>query len=471
MSSAVNEKHQPEIDAGHEEFMLQPVPRGARRSWWSMFVIWVGFGYVPTGLIVGGQLAGSSAAGGMSFGQAILTIVIGEGLLLALTFALGYPAMKTGLNLSLICRYSYGNKGIVLPMVIMACLTLGWFASIVGMVGDIFDVTFGELTGIILFNGLSLEFVLISLFWGAVFTWSAWKGIVAIERISAPAAPFVLVVALISAVLMVSEFGGFGNVLEEAMTREGMSVGTGITIIIGAWIAGVIMGVDIFRYAKTASHVLIGAGACFILTNPLLNLIGYTGQIATGNANFISWMVSKGLVLAVLGVVLWVLALWTTNMSELYCNALYLGPAANALGVRWPRGRIVIFVGALGSLLGAFGFYSYFFADFITVLGAAFVPLAGPILADFYVVRQREYSTGAPDDLPAVRWPGIISFLIGGILGVIFQYWLPLPGDFPAGFGALIITFVLHIVLSKAMAARPEQGVVVTPGFQAPVSG
>lgn len=469
MSSTVNERHQPETDAAHEEFMLQPVPGAARRSWWSMFVIWVGFGYVPTGLIVGGQLAGSSAMGGMSFGHALLTIIIGEGLLLALTIALGYPAMKTGLNLSLICRYSYGNRGIVLPMVIMACLTLGWFASIVGMVGDIFDVAVGDLTGITLLNGLTLEFVLISLFWGAVFTWSAWKGIVAIERISAPAAPFVLVVALISAALMVSEFGGFDNVLTEAMTKDGMSIGTGVTIIIGAWIAGVIMGVDIFRYARTVSHVMIGAGACFILTNPLLNLIGYTGQIATGNANFISWMVGKGVLLASLGVVLWVLALWTTNMSELYCNALYLGPAANALGVRWPRSRIVIIVGAIGSLLGAFGFYSYFFADFITVLGAAFVPLAGPILADFYIVRRDEYRTGAPDDLPAVRWPGIVSFLIGGSLGVVFQYWMPLPGDFPAGLGAMIITFVLHIVLSKVMAGRPEQQIVTSPGFEPPV--
>lgn len=459
---------QPVVDTTQEEFMLEPVPQAARRSWWSMFVIWVGFGYVPTGLIVGGQLAGASAAGGMNFGQAAGTIALGQGLLVLLTFALGYPAMKTGFNLSLMSRYSYGNKGIVLPMVIMACLTLGWFASIVGMVGDIFDVALGDLTGVTIFNGLTLEYVLISLFWGAVFTWSAWKGIVAIERISAPAAPFVLAVAIIAAIMMVGESGGFSRVLAEAATRSGMSIGTGVTIIIGAWIAGVIMGVDIFRYAKKASHVLIGAGACFILTNPLLNLIGYTGQIATGNANFISWMVDKGVLLTILGVVLWVLALWTTNMSELYCNALYLGPAANAVGLRLPRAKIVIVVGAFGSLLGAFGFYSYFFADFITVLGAAFVPLAGPILADFYVVRRREYFSGAPDDLPALRWPGVVSFLIGAILGITFQYWFVLPGNFPAGLGALIITFALHIALSKLMAGRPEQKIVESPGFVSP---
>ena len=156
---------------GNEEFMLEPVPRGARRSWWAMFAIWVGFGYVPTGLIVGGQLAGQGGQPGMPFGQALLAIATGEGLLLALTFLLGYAAMRTGLNLSLISRISYGRKGMVLPMLIMACLTLGWFASITGMVGDIFKAALGDVTGVTVVNGLSLEYVLLCLLWGAVFTY------------------------------------------------------------------------------------------------------------------------------------------------------------------------------------------------------------------------------------------------------------------------------------------------------------
>ena len=277
---------------------------------------------------MGGQLAGQGGAEGMTFGQALLAISVGEGLLLILTFLLGLAAMRTGLNLSLISRISYGKMGMILSMLIMALLTLGWFASIVGMVGSIFDVAVGDLTGITVVNGLSLEYVLLCLFWGAVFTYSAWRGITAIETISGWAAPFVLIVALVAAVLMVGEFGGFDKVIDEASTRSGMSQGTGVTIMLGAWIAGVIMGVDIFRYAKKVTHVFIGAADCFILTNPLLNIVGYVGSISTGDSNFITWMVTKGLFLTIVGVTLWVLALWTTNMSELYCNALYVGPAA-----------------------------------------------------------------------------------------------------------------------------------------------
>ena len=139
------------------------------------------------------------------------------------------------------------------------------------------------------------------------------------------------------------------------LNESGMTPNTAVTVLIGTWIAGVIMGVDIFRYAKNAAHVLVGAAVCFVLTNPLLNVVGYLGAVATGNSDFIAWMVQKGVILTVLGVALWVLALWTTNMSELYCNALYVGPSAESLSARWPRGRIVIIVGALGSVLGALG--------------------------------------------------------------------------------------------------------------------
>ncbi|GAA1471714.1 cytosine permease [Corynebacterium felinum] len=453
-----------------EEYMLEPVPVHARRQRWSMFVIWVGFGYVPTGLIVGGQLAGQGDKPGMNFPSALFSIAVGEGLLLLLTVLLGVAAMRTGLNLSLISRISYGKKGMILPMLIMAMLTLGWFASIVGMVGSIFDVAVGDLTGITVFRGLSLEYVLLCLFWGAVFTWSAWRGIEIIERISGWAAPFVLVVAVVAAILMVSEYGGIGAVLAEASTRSGMSQGTGVTIMLGAWIAGVIMGVDIFRYAGNNKHVWVGAAACFVLTNPLLNIVGYLGAIATGDSNFITWMAVKGALLTVTGVILWVLALWTTNMSELYCNALYVGPAAESMGWRVRRGKIVIVVGTIGTIAGSLGFYSYFFADFITILGAAFVPLAGPILADYFFIRRKEYATANPNEMPPVRWPALISFVIGAVAGVIFQYWLPLPWNFPAGFAALILTFILHIVLSRVMQHRPEQQQVVSAHYDSPAA-
>ena len=118
--------------------------------------------------------------------QAFWAIFLGMGSLFLITSFLGIAAQKTGLNLSLLSRYSYGSKGFVVPMIVMALLTLGWFASILGMIGDIWGAFIGNPSGIIVFDPvkfgfegiapITLEVFLLCIIWGAVFTFTAIKG-------------------------------------------------------------------------------------------------------------------------------------------------------------------------------------------------------------------------------------------------------------------------------------------------------
>lgn len=120
-----HEKNMVTEEAVDEEYMLEAVPQNKRRSTYSQIMVWVGFGYCATGLFVGGTLAGYGGAPGLNLMDAILAIIIGEGSLLIMTAFLGIAAQKTGLNLSLISRYSYGSKGFIIPMAVMAILTFG----------------------------------------------------------------------------------------------------------------------------------------------------------------------------------------------------------------------------------------------------------------------------------------------------------------------------------------------------------
>lgn len=451
----------------HEEHMLTPVPATAKRSTLGLAAVWVGFGFVVTGLVVGGQLAGQGGAAGMSFGSAMLTVALGELFLFALTILIGIPAMKTGYNLSLLAKSSYGAKGFILPMVVMALLTLGWFASILGMIGDIWGSLLGNPTGVVVIDPASfgrdagpitLEVALSCLVFGAVFTYTAYKGIAAIEKVATPVAPFVLVVSLGVGIGMLSENGGWSAMLDEASTKSGMGIGTGLTIVIGAWIAGAIMGADIMRFAKNIKAVVICAAACFILTNPLLNVVGYVGSITTGDSNFVNWMYDKGWMLAVIGIIVWTTSLWTTNNSELYSNSLYAGPALDAASVTVKRTKLVLVAGALGTVLGSLGFYQMFFADFITVLGAAFVPLAAPIIVDYFIVKKGRYAPDEYMNQPTVKWPGFLAFLIGAGSGLVFQYLFPLPGGFSAAIAALLVAIIAHVILVSVLPKRPAAG-------------
>jgi len=441
------------------ERMLSPVPLSERRPTWKQILVWVGFGYVVTGLFVGGVLAGFGGQPGVPPETAMWAIFLGMGSLFVLTSLLGVMAQKTGMSLALVSRYSYGKKGVNIPMVVMALLTLGWFASITGMVGQIWGSFIGNPSGTVVFDpatigysgipAITLEIFLACMISGIVFTVTAYYGIKAIEAIAIPVAPIILIIAILVGIGMLNEGGGIDAFWTEANAIGGLGLGSAITVVVGSWIAGAVMGVDLFRFNKNIAAVFAGAAACFIFTNPLLNVVGYIGAVSVGQFNYVEWMLDKSLLFALVGALAWTASLWTTNNAELYCNSLYTGPIFSSYGKLIDRKKLVLWAGIIGTILGSLAFYQIFFADFITVLGAAAPPLAGPLIADYYFVKRRRYITENLDSEPDYRTTGILAFVIGGALGLFFQYVMPLPYGLPSGLFALLITIVLYVAIYK----------------------
>jgi len=67
------------------ERMLSPVPLSERRPAWKQVMVWVGFGYVVTGLFVGGVLAGFGGKPGVPPGTSLWAVALGMGFLFVLT--------------------------------------------------------------------------------------------------------------------------------------------------------------------------------------------------------------------------------------------------------------------------------------------------------------------------------------------------------------------------------------------------
>lgn len=247
------------------DYMFTPIPDHARRPTWKQVLVWVGFGYVATGLFIGGTLAGWGGNPGVSFPIALLAISVGMGVLFVITSLLGIMAQKTGLSLALLSRYSYGALGANLPMLAMGLLTLGWFSSITGMVGDIWGTFIGNPSGMIIFDPaafgypippITLEFFSICLFCGLLFTITSLYGMKGLEIIAIPVSPIIMVIAIFVGISMLQEGGGLSAFIAKSSQNTGMTLSTGITMLIGSWIAGAIMGVDLFRFNKNVRAVL-----------------------------------------------------------------------------------------------------------------------------------------------------------------------------------------------------------------------
>ena len=441
------------------ERMLSPVPMSERRPTFNQIMVWVGFGYVVTGLFIGGVLAGFGGKPGVSPQTALWAIILGMGSLSIITALLGIMAQKTGMSLALVSRYSYGMKGANLPMIIMALLTLGWFASITGMVGQIWGSFIGNPSGVIVFDPanfgykdiapITLEVFLACFIFGIIFTITAYVGIKAIEAIAIPISPVILIIAVYVGYEMLAEGGGATAFLEKTKNIQGLGLGNAITAVVGSWIAGAVMGVDLFRFNKSVKAVIAGVVACFILTNPLLNIVGYIGAVSVGQFNYVEWMLTKSALLAIIGVIAWTASLWTTNNAELYCNSLYTGPVLSSINLNINRKKLVLIAGVVGTVLGSFAFYQMFFASFITILGTFAPPLAGPLIADYYIIKKGKYDIAKFNSEPDYHMAGVISFVIGALLGFIFQYYLPLPFDLPSGLVALVITIIIYPIFYK----------------------
>lgn len=109
---------------------------------------------------------------------------------------------------------------------------------------------------------------------------------------------------------------------------------------------------------------------------------------------------------AVVAVILGAVA---ANALNLYSNAL----SARVLDVRLPRWGLVWVGAAVGvglSLAGA-GNFSNFYQSFLLLLDYWITPWLAVILLDYFWRRRRD--ARGFSDTPAVRWPGVLAYLIG----------------------------------------------------------
>ena len=91
-----------------EEYEHKPVPPAARRSLFSVTMVWIGF---P--MIITGAMTGSVLVLGMGFQRALTAMIIGNLIMFAYVGALGALGTKKGMNFALIASIVFGRKGYV----------------------------------------------------------------------------------------------------------------------------------------------------------------------------------------------------------------------------------------------------------------------------------------------------------------------------------------------------------------------
>src|SRR6188474_2153177 len=103
---------------------LAPIPQ-EKRKWgtWNYAALWISMSLcIPTYM-----LASSLIGGGMNWWQAILTIFLGNTIVLVPMILNGHAGAKYGIPFPVFARASFGTKGANIPAVLRAIVACGWF--------------------------------------------------------------------------------------------------------------------------------------------------------------------------------------------------------------------------------------------------------------------------------------------------------------------------------------------------------
>jgi NCS1 family nucleobase:cation symporter-1 len=435
----------------------------AQRTWSTYHIasLWIGLSVcIPTYMLAAGLVDG-----GMNWWQAVLTIMLGNLIVLVPMVLIAHAGTRYGIPFPVLARASFGTMGSNVPAILRALVACGWF-GIQTWIG-------GQAIHTMLRTAFPGWERVPGALWIAFFAFWLWnmyivvRGSESIKFLEAWAAPFLIAAGLALLAWAMARAGGLGPILARPSrfqtTAEFMAFFIpSLTAMVGFWATLALNIPDLSRYARDQKAQ---AGGQFLGLPPTMTLFAFIGVAVTSASAIIFgetiWdpvaLLSRleSPVVIVVSLFALLVATLTTNVA-----ANVVAPA-NGFANLWPA-KITFAVGGLITgvigiaimpwrLLSDYGTYIFgWLIGYSGFLG----PIAGIFIADYWVVRKARLSL--PDlyahDGIYGRWnPRALAALAAGV--VVALIGLVVPGlrvlyDYAwfVGFG---VAFALYTVLMR----------------------
>ena len=381
------------------------------------------------------MLASSLIAGGMNWWEAVLTILLGNLIVLIPMLLNAHAGAKYGIPFPVFVRASFGTRGAQIPAMLRAIVACGWFGiqswiggqSIAAMINVLWPATSAS------------HFVVPFCFLGFWLLNMAvvWRGVESIRFLQSFSAPFLLVMSLILLAYMTHRAGGFGPMLS-APSRFPSTPAffhfffPMLTAMVGYWATLSLNIPDFTRYARSQDSQIVGQAFGLPVAMTLYSFIG----IACTSASTVVFGEAIWSPITLLGrfhqPAIAFLALVSILIATLNVNigANVVSPS-NDFSNLAPRyisfrtgGLITGFLGLAmmpWKLMATFGSYIFgWLVGYSGLLG----PVAGIMVADYFLLRHRHLEV--PD---LYRSDGLYTYtrgfnpraILALIIGVFFS--------------------------------------------------
>ena len=262
------------------------------RTWstWNIAALWIGMSVVITTY----TLAGGFIEAGMNWWQAMITILLGNTIVLIPMILNAHAGTKYGVSFPVLCRAAFGTRGANVPAVLRAIVACGWFGIQTWIGGTAIDALFsvmwsgwaGLFGGATILNIAVHTWVAFFLFWG-IQVLIILKGVEGIKYLETWSAPLLLAGGLILLIWASWRAGGLGYLLTES-ARLQKAQGNfwhifpgALTASVGYWATLSLNIPDFTRYARSQKSQMLGQALGLPLTMTAFAFIGVAVTSAT----------------------------------------------------------------------------------------------------------------------------------------------------------------------------------------------
>jgi cytosine permease len=414
-----------------DDFALSRVAPDARRHWFGIAV--QRFGQVSA---LSQFLLGATLGYSMTFTDAVLAFLFGSIILEVIMCIVGVIGQREGLNTALLARWTgFGEVGASLVGLAIGISLIGWFGIQSAISAESLDA---------LMPG-ALPAWAWCLIFGLIVTAIVAVGFGGMQWLANVTVPLFLVLVGWSVITELSRHS-VSDLLTSPPPGPQISVGQGTAIVAGGLIVGAIITADMTRFNRSGKDVVKQTVVGVTLGEFVIGLAGVLLAHAAGTGDIVAIVTSS---VGLVGLLIVLTGTLKINDWNLYSSSLGLvNFVSTAFRRDLHRVTTTIVLGVVGSVLAAAGILGHF-TDFLIVLGVAFPPIAGIMVAEYFIVRKWR------PDLDATRGPGtlpataprlvpatLVVWAISSVVGYVVTWGIP-------SITSLVLSVVLYVLAGR----------------------
>ncbi len=463
---------------------LAPVPV-ARRQWrgYHFAALWAGMACnIPTYMMASGLIAS-----GMNWWQALITILLGNSIVLVPILLNSHPGTKYGIPFPVLARASYGICGSNLPALMRALVACGWFGINAWIGGEamfrLIKAVYPEWPGVFgaaVEGHTPSEWLSFLGFW-ALNVFVIFHGMDFLKKFESFAAPFVFTMTGLLVVWTCSQAHGFGNLMSDAGKYPTVSsflpvFVPSVTATIGSWTTLSLNMPDFTRFSRSQKGQIIGQIAalptCMTAFSAMGVLITSAGLVLYPRLNPQEIWNPVILIGQFTNPFIVAIAMFTVMLATLSVNvAANVVSPANDLANCFPRwisfrsgGLITAIIGLLTQPWRLLSDPKAYIFSFLLGYSGGMGAIAGVMISDYWIVRKKQLELpdlyllkGAYTYHAGWNWRAVAATLLGcfwawlgllvPVLKILYDY---------SWFVGLGVAALSYVALTQLFPLKPE---------------